>query len=91
MRDRILTAICMGLVVGAVSTASFATSMTYSELQALGPVVDFGMDRLIDIVRNHDAGSLKDLQSSILDGVKKFAEGAEQADDMTLLLLRYTG
>jgi serine phosphatase RsbU (regulator of sigma subunit) len=49
------------------------------------------MERLCDVVLAHGNGPLTELQNMILSAVQKFAEGAEQADDMTLLLMRYTG
>ena len=52
---------------------------------------EFGVDRLCDVVRAGADSSVQELQTSILEAVQKFSEGAEQADDMTLLLLRYKG
>ena len=52
---------------------------------------EFGMDRLCDVVLSHGEESVQDLETAILAAVQEFSKGAEQADDMTLLLLRYTG
>ena len=52
---------------------------------------EFGVDRICDVVRADADSSVQDLQTSILEAVRNFSEGTEQADDMTLLLLRYTG
>ncbi len=50
---------------------------------------EFGMDRLTEVVRSNAGGSAETLQTSILDAVRGFSHGAEQADDMTLLVVRY--
>ena len=51
----------------------------------------FGDTRLRDVLsREHDA-PLDDLQGSVLEAVEGFTRGAEQSDDITLLLVRYRG
>jgi len=49
----------------------------------------FGAARLKDALAQHPDSSLGGLQSAILDAVERFAEGAKQSDDITLLLFRY--
>lgn len=50
-----------------------------------------GMDRLSEVVRSNAGGSAETLQRSIFEAVTEFCHGAEQADDMTLLIVRYIG
>jgi serine phosphatase RsbU (regulator of sigma subunit) len=52
---------------------------------------EYGVDRLKEAVSSATSAPLADLQETILDSVRQFARGARQADDVTLLLLRYTG
>jgi sigma-B regulation protein RsbU (phosphoserine phosphatase) len=52
---------------------------------------EYGVERLKLAVGGATAAPLGDLQDTILDSVRQFARGARQADDVTLLLLRYTG
>ncbi len=52
---------------------------------------EFGMDRLSEIVRSNAGQPAKILQSSILEAVTGFCRGAQQGDDMTLLIVRYVG
>jgi len=51
----------------------------------------FGPDRLLQAAEQHAGGSLEELQSGILAAVDDFSRGAYQADDITLLIIRYTG
>lgn len=51
---------------------------------------EFGMDRLKESVQSHRADTLPDIQEGVLDSVRQFARGARQADDVTLMLVRYT-
>lgn len=46
-------------------------------------------ERLIDALTRHADCSLDAIQQGILGAVEKFAEGANQSDDITLLLVRY--
>lgn len=50
----------------------------------------FGISRLRDALSGQNAVSLGDLQRKILAAVQTFSRGARQADDLTLLLLRYS-
>ena len=49
----------------------------------------FGVPRLRDVLNGHMQTPLDELQRLILDSVENFAHGASQADDLTLLLVRY--
>jgi phosphoserine phosphatase RsbU/P len=52
---------------------------------------EFGVERLKQAVAERADAALPDLQEWILDAVRQFARGARQADDVTLLLMRYNG
>jgi phosphoserine phosphatase RsbU/P len=52
---------------------------------------DFGSDRLLETVRAHAALPVADLLDEILAAVRRFTTGAVQSDDVTVLVLRYTG
>ena len=52
---------------------------------------EFGAERLREVVHANAKASVKEIQVSILKAVSDFVRGADQADDMTLLILRYTG
>jgi phosphoserine phosphatase RsbU/P len=52
---------------------------------------EYGVDRLKEAIAATPEASVTDLQEAILESVRQFARGARQADDVTLLLLRYTG
>jgi sigma-B regulation protein RsbU (phosphoserine phosphatase) len=49
----------------------------------------FGVPRLKEVLNGHMQTPLEDLQQVILQSVENFARGASQADDLTLLLVRY--
>jgi sigma-B regulation protein RsbU (phosphoserine phosphatase) len=49
----------------------------------------FGVPRLREVLNGHMQTSLEDLQQLVLQSVENFARGASQADDLTLLLVRY--
>ena len=49
----------------------------------------YGDSRLQEVLATHHAAPLDRLQKAILDSVDTFANGASQADDITLLLVRY--
>jgi len=51
----------------------------------------FGSDRLRAVVAQHGGAGLNELQTSILAAVDEFSGGAYQADDITLLIVRYPG
>jgi sigma-B regulation protein RsbU (phosphoserine phosphatase) len=52
--------------------------------------VEFGMDGLIQLLREHAVRPLSEIVQAIDDAVLKFAAGADQGDDQTLVLLRRT-
>jgi phosphoserine phosphatase RsbU/P len=49
----------------------------------------FGMPRLVKLLTGHNETSLDELQKVVLEAVENFAHGTSQADDLTLLLVRY--
>ncbi len=51
----------------------------------------FGVERLKRAVESRAAFSVEDIQQGILDAVGEFTGGAPQADDITLLVLRFQG
>ena len=51
----------------------------------------FGEARLVAAAKNHYGLPLKEFTVSIKHEIDKFVEGAEQADDITMLALRYNG
>jgi phosphoserine phosphatase RsbU/P len=58
--------------------------------EAMNPDDDlFGVPRLRETLTGLPECGLEQLQGKILDAVENFARGANQADDVTLLLLRY--
>ncbi len=52
---------------------------------------EFGMARLKEVLAGRGDSPVQDLQTAILLAVEEFARGARQADDLTLLLVRYQG
>ena len=52
----------------------------------------FGVPRLKDVLMGAGKQTpLDELQTKVLEAVENFAHGASQADDLTLLLVRYRG
>jgi phosphoserine phosphatase RsbU/P len=49
----------------------------------------FGVPRLQEVVSGQHNLPLEDLQKAILESIQTFTRGADQADDITVLLLRY--
>jgi phosphoserine phosphatase RsbU/P len=49
----------------------------------------FGAARLKEALGRYQGGSLAELQAGILGAVERFAGGASQSDDITLLVVRY--
>ncbi|MCU1239526.1 MAG: hypothetical protein JWO71_252 [Candidatus Acidoferrum typicum] len=49
----------------------------------------FGVPRLKQFLMGHNETPLDELQKLLLESVENFARGASQADDLTLLLVRY--
>lgn len=51
----------------------------------------FGNERLEQVVARHASAPLEKLQAAILEAVEEFTQGAPQADDITVLIVRYPG
>jgi serine phosphatase RsbU (regulator of sigma subunit) len=49
----------------------------------------FGMPRLVQMLAGCNETPLDELQKTLLEAVENFSRGASQADDLTLLLVRY--
>lgn len=49
----------------------------------------FGVPRLIDVLSGQHDIPLDQLQKAVLESIESFTRGASQADDITLLLVRY--
>jgi hypothetical protein len=49
----------------------------------------YGVPRLREVLTGQSECALEKLQKSILESVENFAKGAHQADDLTLLIVRY--
>ena len=49
----------------------------------------FGVPRLSEALAGHHDAPLDQLQKRVVDSVENFARGASQADDITLLFIRY--
>jgi serine phosphatase RsbU (regulator of sigma subunit)/pSer/pThr/pTyr-binding forkhead associated (FHA) protein len=52
---------------------------------------EFGEARLVDVVNRHHGKHAAELLSLVITAVQQFAHGAEQSDDITALIVRYTG
>jgi phosphoserine phosphatase RsbU/P len=58
--------------------------------EAMDPQEDlFGMPRLVKLLAGHNETPLDELKRVVLEAVENFAHGTSQADDLTLLLIRY--
>jgi phosphoserine phosphatase RsbU/P len=88
--------------VGLVPEAEYATACVKLEpgdtlvlfsdgvTEAMDPQEEFfGMPRLAQLLTGHNETPLDELQKLVLESVENFARGASQADDLTLLLVRY--
>jgi sigma-B regulation protein RsbU (phosphoserine phosphatase) len=49
----------------------------------------FQDERLKEVFSQHQNSSLKHIEDGIFSALEKFTEGASQADDVTLLVVRY--
>jgi serine phosphatase RsbU (regulator of sigma subunit) len=49
----------------------------------------FGVDRLREILAGHQNAPLDEIERDVLDAINDFSTGAEQSDDITLLVVRY--
>jgi sigma-B regulation protein RsbU (phosphoserine phosphatase) len=60
--------------------------------EAVNPAKElFGPERLLRSVERHAGKPVDELQAGILADVEEFSRGAHQADDITLLVVRYLG
>jgi sigma-B regulation protein RsbU (phosphoserine phosphatase) len=88
--------------VGLVPEAEYATASVKLEpgdtlvlfsdgvTEAMDPQEEFfGMPRLVKLVTGQNDIPLDGLQKLLLEAVENFSRGASQADDLTLLLVRY--
>ena len=83
--DAEYTAVCLKLEPGD-TLVLFSDGVT----EAMDPDDNlFGVPRLKDLLENKTAMQLEDIQKTVLESVENFARGARQADDLTLLLVRY--
>ena len=48
-------------------------------------------ERLVETLRSADSGSADSVLAAVRDSVDRFADGAEQADDITIVALQYHG
>jgi serine phosphatase RsbU (regulator of sigma subunit) len=57
--------------------------------EAMNPQADlFGESRLREILEDHNQRTLEDLRERIIDEIFTFAEGEDQHDDMTMVLVK---
>ncbi len=52
---------------------------------------EFGRDRLVEAVRDRHGAKPEAVLEHLIGEVKHFSEGTAQADDVTVLVLRYRG
>jgi sigma-B regulation protein RsbU (phosphoserine phosphatase) len=58
--------------------------------EAMDPKEDFfGIPRLVQLLTGQNDTPLDEMQKLLLEAVENFSRGASQADDLTLLLVRY--
>ena len=51
----------------------------------------YGDDRLLEVLQAASGGSATDAVDRVLDDLRRFAAGAKQADDITVLAARFAG
>ena len=49
----------------------------------------FGLSRLQNFVSEYEALSAEEIRTSLLEVLKNFANGAAQADDITILVMKF--
>lgn len=49
----------------------------------------YGEERLFQLLKQHGSKSIGELAKEVKQDIDKFADGADQADDITMLILRY--
>jgi serine phosphatase RsbU (regulator of sigma subunit) len=52
---------------------------------------EFGEERMVSVLKQHHHEAASVVLDKLIDEVKRFAKGAEQYDDVTALVVRYTG
>jgi len=52
---------------------------------------ELGQDRLTEVVRTYAHLSAAEIEQSILRSVREWTGGAEQEDDLTLVVIKYVG
>ena len=90
--------------VGLVPEAEFSTSKIQLEpndtlvlfsdgvTEAMDPEEElYGVPRLREVLKGRPESPLDEIQKVVLESVENFARGARQADDLTLLVVRYRG
>ena len=83
--DATYTAACLKLQPGD-TLVLFSDGVT----EAMDPDEQlFGVPRLKDVLEKNLSTELEEIQKTVLESVENFARGARQADDLTLLLVRY--
>jgi phosphoserine phosphatase RsbU/P len=79
------TAVCLKLEPGDTMVL-FSDGVT----EAMDPAEDlYGVPRLRELLNGRLECPLEDLQKCVLESVETFTRGASQADDLTLLIVRY--
>src|SRR6202162_848627 len=83
--DAVYTAACLKLQPGD-TLVLFSDGVT----EAMDPDDQlFGVPRLREVLEGNISTKLEEIQKTVLESVENFARGARQADDLTLLLVRY--
>src|SRR6266481_5989987 len=83
--DAMYTAACLKLQPGD-TLVLFSDGVT----EAMDPDEQlFGVPRLREVLEANTSTELEVIQKTVLESVENFARGARQADDLTLLLVRY--
>jgi sigma-B regulation protein RsbU (phosphoserine phosphatase) len=52
---------------------------------------EFGEDRMVAVLKEHHTEAASVVLDKLIEAVKTFAHGAEQYDDVTALVVKYTG
>lgn len=52
---------------------------------------EFGEERLLNVIKSSEGGSSDSIMNNILSEIKLFTNGAEQFDDITVLVIKRTG
>lgn len=49
----------------------------------------YGLERLRDLLARHASAGIEELRAEVVRSIEQFTAGAEQADDITMLIIRY--